>query len=56
LVPAGQDKALLAPADAMVLAVTSDSPVKAEVPVLALSNIGALADFVLANAWASSKA
>jgi molybdopterin-guanine dinucleotide biosynthesis protein B len=50
VVPAGQDEALLAPTDPMVLAVTSDLPVAADVPCLALLNIGALADFVLANA------
>jgi len=50
VVQAGQRGALLAPADAMVLAVTSDVPIEADVPCLALSNIGALADFVLANA------
>ncbi len=54
VVPAGQDRALLAPADPMVLTVTSDLSVTADVPVLALSNIGALADFVLANARAPS--
>jgi molybdopterin-guanine dinucleotide biosynthesis protein B len=50
VVAAGQNQALLAPADPMVLAVTSDLPIGADVPCLALSNIGALADFVLANA------
>ena len=50
VVPAGQDTALLARTDPMVLAVTSDLPVAADVPCLALSNIGALADFALANA------
>jgi molybdopterin-guanine dinucleotide biosynthesis protein B len=56
VVPAGQGQALLAPADSMVLAVTSDLSVAADVPVLALSNIGALADFVLANARVPSNA
>jgi molybdopterin-guanine dinucleotide biosynthesis protein B len=56
VVPAGQNKALLAPADGMVLAVTSDLSVAADVPVLALSNIGALADFVLTNARAPGNA
>jgi molybdopterin-guanine dinucleotide biosynthesis adapter protein len=50
VVQAGQHRALLAPGDAMVLAITSDVPVAADVPCLALSDIGALADFVLANA------
>ncbi len=40
----------------MILAVTSDLPVAADVPCLALPNIGALADFVLANARAPSNA
>jgi molybdopterin-guanine dinucleotide biosynthesis protein len=56
VVPAGQDKALLVPADSMVLAVTSDLSVAADVPCLALSNIGALAHFVLANARTPSNA
>jgi hypothetical protein len=34
----------------MILAITSDVQVVADVPCLALSDIGALADFVLANA------
>jgi len=50
VVQAGQDRALLAPGDAMVLAITFDVPVAADVPCLTLSNIHALADFVLANA------
>jgi molybdopterin-guanine dinucleotide biosynthesis protein B len=50
VVPAGQDQALLAAGDPMVLAITSDVAVAADVPRLALSDIGALADFVLANA------
>jgi len=50
VVPAGQDRALLAAGDPMVLAVTSDESVLANVRCLALSNIVALADFVLANA------
>jgi molybdopterin-guanine dinucleotide biosynthesis protein B len=50
VVQSGQDHALLAPYDPMILAITSDVPVVADVPCLALSDIGALADFVLANA------
>jgi molybdopterin-guanine dinucleotide biosynthesis adapter protein len=50
VVPAGQRQALLAPGDSMVLAITSDVSVAADVPCLALSDIGVLADFVLANA------
>jgi hypothetical protein len=50
------DRALLAPGDAMVLAITSDVPVAADVPCLTLSNIHALADFVLANARVPSNA
>ena len=56
VVPAGQDKTRLAPVDSMVLAVTSDLPMAADVPYLALSNVGALADFVLANARVPSNA
>jgi molybdopterin-guanine dinucleotide biosynthesis adapter protein len=56
VVPAGQDKALLARTDPMVLAVTSDWPVAADVPCLALPNIGALADFVLAHARVTNSA
>lgn len=50
VVPAGQDKALLALADPMVLAITSDLSIAADVPCLAISDIGALADFVQAHA------
>jgi molybdopterin-guanine dinucleotide biosynthesis adapter protein len=50
VVQSGQDHALLAPYDPMILAITSDVQVVADVPCLALSDIGALADFVLANA------
>jgi molybdopterin-guanine dinucleotide biosynthesis adapter protein len=50
VVQTGQGRPLLAPGDSMVLAITSDVPIAADVPCLALSNIGALADFVLANA------
>jgi molybdopterin-guanine dinucleotide biosynthesis protein B len=54
VVPAGQHQPLLAPDDPKVLAITSDVSVAADVPCLALSNIDALADFVLANAWVPS--
>jgi molybdopterin-guanine dinucleotide biosynthesis adapter protein len=50
VVQSGQDHALLATYDPMILAITSDVQVVADVPCLALSDIGALADFVLANA------
>jgi molybdopterin-guanine dinucleotide biosynthesis adapter protein len=50
VVQTGQGRALLAPGDSMVLAITSDVSVAADVPCPALSDIGALADFVLANA------
>jgi molybdopterin-guanine dinucleotide biosynthesis protein B len=50
VVQPGQDHALLAPDDSMILAITSDVQVIADVPWLALSDIGVLADFVLANA------
>jgi molybdopterin-guanine dinucleotide biosynthesis protein B len=54
VVPAGQDQALLAPGDSTVLAITSEMPVAADIPCLALTDIGALADFVLANAQGSA--
>jgi molybdopterin-guanine dinucleotide biosynthesis adapter protein len=50
VVPFGQDQALLAPNDPMVLAVTSEGPVVTPVPRVPLSDIGALADFVMAHA------
>jgi molybdopterin-guanine dinucleotide biosynthesis adapter protein len=50
VVPAGQHSAVLAPNDAKILAITAEVPVAAHVPCLALSDIGSLADFVLANA------
>ena len=50
VVPAGQDRAVFAFDDAMVLAVTSETPITASVPWLPLSDISALADFVIANA------
>ena len=52
VVPSGQDHALLAPNDPMVLAVTSERPVTAPVPHVPLSDIGALGDFVMAHAVA----
>jgi molybdopterin-guanine dinucleotide biosynthesis protein B len=54
VVPSGQDHAPLAPDDPMILAITADVQIVADVPCLALSDIGALADFVLANARNSS--
>ncbi|HEY1933863.1 MAG TPA: molybdopterin-guanine dinucleotide biosynthesis protein B [Acetobacteraceae bacterium] len=54
VVPSGQDRALLAPNDTMVLAVTSEHPVTAPVPRVPLSDIGALGDFVMAHAMAAS--
>ena len=53
VVQTDQDRTLLALDDPMVLAVTSDGPVAAPVPVLPLSDIEALADFVMAHAVAS---
>jgi molybdopterin-guanine dinucleotide biosynthesis protein B len=50
VVPAGQYHALLAPGDSMVLAITTDVSIAADVPCFALSDISVLADFVLANA------
>jgi hypothetical protein len=41
---------LLAPKDAMILAIVAEVPVATHVSYLALSDIEALADFVLANA------
>jgi molybdopterin-guanine dinucleotide biosynthesis protein MobB len=52
VVPSGQDRALLAPNDPMVLAVTSEGPVTAPVPRVPLSDIAALGDFVMAHAMA----
>jgi hypothetical protein len=52
-VPAGQDRALFASNDTMVLAVTSEVPVTAPVPGLPLSDISVLADFVMAHAMAA---
>jgi molybdopterin-guanine dinucleotide biosynthesis protein B len=54
VVQAGQGKALFAPGDSMVLAIASDVPMATDIPCLALSGIGALADFVLANARGSN--
>jgi molybdopterin-guanine dinucleotide biosynthesis adapter protein len=50
VVPAGQEQALLAPADAMVLATTADLHITGALPHIALSDIRALGDFVLRNA------
>jgi molybdopterin-guanine dinucleotide biosynthesis protein len=50
VVPSGTDQALLAPNNPMVLAVTSEGVVTAPVPGLSLSDIGTLADFVMAHA------
>lgn len=50
VVPSGQNQALLASNDPMVLAVTSEEPVTAPVPRISISDIGALGDFVLARA------
>jgi molybdopterin-guanine dinucleotide biosynthesis adapter protein len=53
VVQSGQDRALLASNDTMVLAVTSEVPVTAPVPGLPLSDISALGDFVMAHARAA---
>jgi molybdopterin-guanine dinucleotide biosynthesis adapter protein len=50
VIQAGQDRALFAPNDTMVLAVTSETPVTAPVPGLPLADIGALGDFVVGHA------
>jgi molybdopterin-guanine dinucleotide biosynthesis protein B len=50
VIQAGQDRALYAPNDTMVLAVTSEVPVTGPVPALPLSDIGVLGDFVMAQA------
>jgi molybdopterin-guanine dinucleotide biosynthesis protein B len=52
VVQSGQDRALFALNDPMVLAVTSEVPVTAPVPGLPLSDISALGDFVMAHAVA----
>jgi molybdopterin-guanine dinucleotide biosynthesis adapter protein len=56
VVPTGQDQARLAHGDTMILAITSDMQVPADIPCLPLSDIAALADFVLANARAPGNA
>ena len=53
VVQAGQDRALYALNDTMVLAVTSELPVTAPVPGLPLSDISVLGDFVMAHAVAA---
>jgi molybdopterin-guanine dinucleotide biosynthesis protein MobB len=50
LVQPDRNRRLIALDDPLVLAVTADRPVDAPVPFLALSDIGALADFVLMHA------
>ncbi len=45
-----RDRRLIALDDPLVLAVTANEPVKAPVPFLPLSDIGAVADFVLMHA------
>jgi molybdopterin-guanine dinucleotide biosynthesis protein B len=45
-----QDRRLIALDDPLVLAVTADEPITTPVPFLLLSDIGALADFVLMHA------
>jgi len=54
VVPAGKDAAVLAPNDAMILAITAEAPIVAPVPYVRLSDIGALADFALAHAREAS--
>ncbi len=53
VVQTGQDRAPFATNDPMVLAITSAVPVTAPVPALPLSDIGILADFVVAHAVAA---
>jgi molybdopterin-guanine dinucleotide biosynthesis protein B len=48
-----QDRRLIALDDPLVLAVTANEPITAPVPFLLLSDIGALADFVLMHAVAA---
>lgn len=50
VVPAGLGSPVLAPNDAMILAITAEVQIAANVPYFALSDIGVLADFVLAHA------
>jgi molybdopterin-guanine dinucleotide biosynthesis protein len=54
VVQSGQDRALLASNDTIVLAVTSEVPVNASVPGLPPSDIRATGDFVMARAMARS--
>ena len=56
VVQPGKDRPLYALNDPMVLAVTSDAPVTAEVPRLPLSQIAALGDFVVTNAVSAGAA
>jgi molybdopterin-guanine dinucleotide biosynthesis protein B len=53
VVQPGQDRALFASNDHMVLAITSEVPMTASVPWLPLADIDALADFIMANAVVS---
>jgi molybdopterin-guanine dinucleotide biosynthesis protein B len=53
VVQSGQDRALFASHDTMVLAVASEVPVTAPVPGLPLSDISVLGDFVMAHAVAA---
>lgn len=55
LVQPERDRRLIALDDPLVLAVTADRPIDAPVPFFALSDIVALADFVLENAVASGQ-
>ncbi len=51
----GQDRRLLALDDPLVLAVTGEAPIAAPVPFLSLSDMGAMADFVVAHARKAGK-
>lgn len=50
VVPAGQDRPQFAGGDPQVLALSADRPVASRIPCLPVSDIGQLADFVLAHA------
>lgn len=56
LVQPERDRRLIALDDPLVLAVTADQPIAAPVPFLPLSDIAALADFVLRHAVAAGEA
>ena len=55
VIPSGQEQALLAPTDKMVLAVTAEGRVIAPVHCIPLDDIGAVGDFVMAHGLSSQQ-